>query len=104
MSDPTLDLPDTTTTTSSRRHHRTDEATLILKQIDPASVVDQAGSEQPMQLLSFGAMREACPACQDAHLRLVLRQANVHAEHLLCPQCGACFDAHFADGRSAFAL
>ncbi len=100
MSDPTIDAPDH----AARRHHRADEETLILKQIDPASVIDQAVSAQPLQLLSFGAMREACPICKDVHLRLVLRQANVHAEHLLCPQCGACFDAHFADGRSAFAI
>lgn len=100
MSDPSIDAPDHT----ARRHHSADEETLILKQIDPASVIDQADSAQPLQLLSFGAMREACPDCKDVHLRLVLRQANVHAEHLLCPQCGACFDAHFADGRSAFAI
>lgn len=100
MNDPTFDTADA----ASRRHHTPDEEALVLRQIDPASVVDRAGSDAPLQLLSFGAMREACPACQGAHLRLVLRQASVHAEHLLCPQCGACFDAHFADGRSAFAI
>jgi hypothetical protein len=100
MSDPTIDTADPAT----RRHRSADEETLILSQIDPASVQDQAGSDVPLQLLSFGAMREACPCCKDVHLRLVLRQTNVHAEHLLCPQCGACFDAHFADGRSAFAI
>jgi hypothetical protein len=97
MSDPTID-------TDTRRHHGDDEQALVLKQIDPASVIDQAGSTEALHLLSFGAMREACPSCKDVHLRLVLRQAYVHAEHLLCPQCGACFDAHFADGRSAFAI
>lgn len=100
MTEPTVDTADPAT----RRHHSADEETLILRQIDPASVIDHAASDAPLQLLSFGAMREACPACTGAHLRLVLRQANVHAEHLVCPQCGACFDAHFADGRSAFAI
>ncbi len=100
MSDPSIDATDLAT----RRHHSADQETLILKQIDPATVIDQVAGQEPLQLLSFGAMREACPTCKDAHLRLVLRQANVHAEHLLCPQCGACFDAHFADGRSAFAI
>ncbi len=100
MSDPTLDAPGHV----SRRHHPADGETLILKQVDPRTVIDQAEQAEPLQLLSFGAMRESCPACQQAHLRLVLRQANVHAEHLLCPQCGACFDAHFADGRSAFSI
>lgn len=102
MSDPTIDAPEHDT--PARRHHSADEEALILQQIDVASVVDHAASAEPLQLLSFGAMREACPHCRDVHLRLVLRQANVHAEHLLCPQCGACFDAHFADGRSAFAI
>ncbi len=100
MSDPTIDTIDPAT----RRHHSADEEALILKQIDPATVIDQSGSPEALQLLSFGAMREACPVCKDVHLRLVLRQANVHAEHLLCPKCGACFDAHFADGRSAFSI
>lgn len=100
MSDPTVADPEH----ASRRHHSADEETLILQQVDPSTVIDQAGQAEPLQLLSFGAMRETCPACKEAQLRLVLRQANVHAEHLLCPQCGACFDAHFTDGRSAFSL
>lgn len=102
MSDTTVDAPEHDT--PARRHHRADEDTLVLKQVDPASVVDQPAGTEPLQLLSFGAMREACPHCDGVHLRLVLRQANVHAEHLLCPQCGACFDAHFTDGRSAFSI
>jgi ribosomal protein S27AE len=93
-------------TTPARRRHSGDEEKLIIHEVDPASVIDQAeaGNKEALQLLSFGAMREACPKCTDVHLRLVLRQAKVHAEHLLCPQCGACFDAHFADGRSAFSI
>jgi hypothetical protein len=104
MTDSVLDAADVQQEPGGRRHPHGDDDLLILCQVDPASVIDDAEEHGLVELQSFGAMRETCPHCQDERLRLVLRQTHVRAPHLLCPRCNACFDAHFADGRSAFSL
>jgi hypothetical protein len=103
MNEPVLDELDMNDHGDARRHHGAEE-TLVLRQVAADSVIDRGDGQQPLQLLSFGAMRETCPSCAGAKLRLVLRQTNVRAAHLSCPACNACFDAHFTDGRSAFAI
>jgi hypothetical protein len=96
--------PGTTTeeAAGSRRHHEDD---LVLNEIDALSVIERpADPDMPCELITFGNMRETCPKCKNVHLKLVLRQANVRAAHLLCPQCDSCFDAHHANGSSAFSI
>ncbi|MES2325662.1 MAG: hypothetical protein V4633_25715 [Pseudomonadota bacterium] len=88
-----------------RRHpHHIDE-TLILTELNPESVVDHLDSEYaPVELSTFGTVRELCPKCQQAHLRLVLRQQCVRTAHLFCDECQSCFDAHYKNGASALTI
>lgn len=87
----------------SRRHH--EDGNLVLSELNPRSVVDQVDHDSaPLNLLTFGSVREVCPKCQQTHLKLVLRQGSVRMAHLFCADCASCFDAHYADGASALTI
>jgi len=78
---------------------------LVLSELNPLVVIDYLdGEEAPLTLLTFGNVREACPKCQQANLKLVLRQTSVRIAHLFCTECEACFDARYADGAPALAI
>jgi hypothetical protein len=88
-----------------RRSRATPYDALILTEL-PRDVVidhlDEAGS--PVELITFGAVRETCPRCREPHLKLVLRQRRVRLAHLFCAECQACYDAHYASGASALTI
>ena len=85
-----------------RRHP---EPGLVLSKLQPESLVDQLDDDaEPIELITFGTVRECCPACQTIHLRLVLRQRRVRVAHLFCAQCQGCFDAHYTNGDSALTI
>ena len=89
----------------SRRHLYSVDATLVLSELNPRAVVDQlAGAEAPIDLTTFGTVRESCPKCHHHQLRLVLRQTNVRSAHLFCDNCQGCFDAHYPNGKSALTI
>jgi hypothetical protein len=90
--------------TREQRHSDGDMPVLMLKDLAPSEVV--AGDRldhlyATEEVSSCGIMRETCPVCNEAHLRLVLRQNNVRVSHLYCPHCSRCFDACYPDGTSA---
>lgn len=87
-----------------RQQHAIDER-LVLSELDPDAVIDhlEAPSE-PVDLITFGTVRETCPRCQDTHLKLVLRQRRVRIAHLFCSNCLGCYDAHYANGVSALSI
>lgn len=100
----TVHVPHTTpplaNTPPARRHHGMGER-LVLSELNPDAVVDNGGDQEvPLNLITFGNVREVCPKCKQ-HLKLVLRQARVRIAHLLCTGCDSCFDAHYANGRPA---
>lgn len=86
-------------------HRRTEDATpLILTELRPQQVIDsnqQAG--QAVELLTFGTVREVCPACQGS-LELILRQSSVRVAHLFCAGCATCYDAQYANGAPALTI
>lgn len=88
-----------------RRHHPPPEDLLVLTELQADSVIDAlATRDVPLDLASFGAVREACPKCKATQLRLILRQSSVRAAHLFCTACESCFDAHYADGKPALSI
>jgi len=87
-----------------RRRHDPDDY-LILSELNPSAVVDHLDGEGiPLNLLTFGSVREACPKCKHGHLKLVLRQATVRMAHLFCADCASCFDAHYPNGAPALTI
>ena len=87
-----------------RQHHGPDDA-LVLTPLNPSAVVDHLDPDsKPVELITFGTVRETCPQCQHTHLRLVLRQRQVRLAHLFCAECHSCFDAHYANGSSALTI
>lgn len=87
-----------------RRRHCPDDR-LFLSELDPDEVIDHLDGERaPVDLTTFGTVRETCPKCKHTHLRLVLRQGPVRTAHLFCIKCASCFDAHYANGASALTL
>jgi hypothetical protein len=89
---------------ASRRHQQGPGDYLVLSELDPDAVIDDAASDGvPLNLITFGSVREVCPSCQE-HLKLVLRQARVRMAHLMCPGCDRCFDAHYANGAPALTI
>ncbi|MDL2357845.1 MAG: hypothetical protein QFF03_21550 [Pseudomonadota bacterium] len=86
------------------RRHRHAEDSLLLDELNPHAVIDQAPHDQAVTLTSVGTVREACPKCLHTHLNLILRQHNVRAAHLFCAQCHSCFDAHYASGTPALTI
>ncbi len=86
-----------------RRHNEAGD--LVLSELNPHAVVDDIdGDVEPLNLLTFGSVREVCPKCQQTHLKLVLRQHSVRMAHLFCADCASCFDAHYADGEPALTI
>lgn len=91
--------------TSGRRHEHGIDEHLILSELDPDAVIDHLDSpDSPIDLITFGTMRETCPKCRTSHLHLVLRQRRVRFAHLFCNQCLGCYDAHYANGASALTI
>ena len=89
----------------SRRRHAEPEDCLVLSELNPRMVIDHLDDErQPLDVLTFGSVREICPKCQSGHLKLVLRQSSVRVAHLFCADCASCFDAHYADGAPALTI
>jgi hypothetical protein len=89
--------------TLGRRQHGPDDH-LILSELNPNAVVDGgADDDEPLNLITFGNVREVCPKCKQ-HLKLVLRQTRVRIAHLLCPGCESCFDAHYQNGTPALTI
>jgi hypothetical protein len=87
----------------SRRHTVADEY-LVLSELNPRAVIDQLADDAPMNLITFGNVREVCPKCAHPHLKLVLRQATVRVAHLFCADCESCFDAHYPNGSPALTI
>ncbi|MEN9396039.1 MAG: hypothetical protein RLZ81_569 [Pseudomonadota bacterium] len=88
-----------------RGDQRVHRATLLRLVELPAAQVRhaQATPGQPAATGAIaGTMRESCPHCR-VSLQLVLRHQQVTRSHLHCGQCDRCFDALYADGRSALA-
>lgn len=88
-----------------RRHAHGFDQLLVLTAMDPDVVIDHL--EPPnaeVELITFGTMRETCPGCPGSHLKLVLRQRRVRLAHLFCSGCQACFDARYANGKSALTI
>ncbi|MDP2368108.1 hypothetical protein [Rhodoferax sp.] len=102
---------DTATTGLTTGRHNSDlrvrrATALDLIELDPRLVI--GGEVTPTGLsappvMPVGTMREACPHCH-APLKLVLRYKHVIRSHLYCDQCTRCYDAVYANGRSALAL
>lgn len=89
----------------SRRHQPGLDEPLVLTELHPGAVVDHLDSESaPVELITFGTVRETCPKCRQTHLRLVLRQYRVRVAHLFCDECLSCFDAHYTNGASALTI
>ncbi|SFD58077.1 hypothetical protein [Massilia yuzhufengensis] len=89
---------------TSRRRHQLD-GSLVLSELNPLAVVDQLDDDSiPLNLLTFGSVRELCPKCRQTHLKLVLRQNSVRVAHLFCADCESCFDAHYTNGRPALSI
>jgi hypothetical protein len=107
MSDHVLELAgvDEGQQAPGRRHHEAQEDALVLSELPPSSVLDPlTPCDAPLELTTFGAVRELCPKCQASHLKLVLRQSCVRTAHLFCTSCESCFDAHYPNGASALTI
>ena len=90
---------------AGRRHPHDLDEHLVLSELDAALVYDHIDPPNGLvELITFGAVRETCPCCEDPHLKLVLRQRSVRLAHLLCSQCHRCYDAHYLSGRSALTI
>jgi hypothetical protein len=88
----------------ARRRHGTGDY-LILSELNPTAVVDHLdNSGDPLNLMTFGTVREVCPKCKHKQLKLVLRQATVRIAHLFCADCASCFDAHYPNGKPALTI
>lgn len=91
--------------TDARRTHHGIEERLLLSPLDPDTVIDHLDSpSEPVELITFGTVREICPNCVANHLKLVLRQRRVRVAHLFCSGCLGCFDAHYTNGSSALTI
>jgi hypothetical protein len=81
------------------------EERLILSELNPRAVVDHVDDDgQPIDVVTFGSVREMCPKCRTGHLTLVLRQSAVRIAHLFCADCTSCFDAHYPNGTPALTI
>lgn len=104
----TAHVPDTTPyprdNPPARRRPRGPDDNLVLSELSMEAVVDGAVTDGvPLNLITFGNVREVCPKCKQ-HLKLVLRQARVRIAHLLCSGCDSCFDAHYVNGAPALTI
>lgn len=89
---------------AGRRHQHGMEEQLILTELDAREVVDHLEPVDNVELITFGTVRETCPKCEQAHLKLVLRQRRVRVAHLFCASCHSCFDAHYPSGAPALTI
>ncbi|WP_426100302.1 hypothetical protein [Massilia sp. TSP1-1-2] len=87
-----------------RRHRHGMDEHLVLSELDPEQVIDHLEPDDKVELITFGTVRETCPNCRTAHLKLVLRQRRVRVAHLFCAGCLCCFDAHYVNGSSALTI
>ena len=87
-----------------RRQPHAEASLLLLTELNPNMVVDHLDGDKPVNLMTFGSVREPCPKCMQTQLHLILRQRNVRTAHLFCAQCHSCFDAHYASGAPALTL
>ena len=91
--------------TDGRRTRPGIEERLVLSPLDPDAVIDHLDSpSEPVDLITFGTVRETCPNCAASHLKLVLRQRRVRVAHLFCSGCLGCYDAHYTNGSSALTI
>ena len=90
---------------SASRRQQAPEDGLVLSELNLEAVVDKDAADDgvPLNLITFGNVREVCPKCQQ-HLKLVLRQARVRVAHLLCSGCESCYDAHYTNGVPALTI
>ncbi|MCE3606063.1 hypothetical protein LXA47_20995 [Massilia sp. P8910] len=89
----------------SRRQRHSPDDSLVLSELNPIAVVDLLDDDEvPVELITFGKVRETCPNCKHTHLKLVLRQRAVRVAHLFCAQCQACFDARYSNGAPALTI
>ncbi len=91
-------------TEAGRRHQHGIEERLVLTEFAADSVIDHLEPDDQVELITFGTVRETCPKCEQAHLKLVLRQRRVRLAHLFCASCHSCFDAHYSNGASALTI
>lgn len=89
---------------AGRRHQHGLAEKLVLSPLDAAQVIDHLEPDDQVDLITFGTVRETCPMCQKAHLKLVLRQRRVRTAHLFCADCLCCFDAHYTNGAPALTI
>lgn len=96
----------TETAPADKRQYDTNLFVLI--ELDPMTVVDcepvAGGCYLAEPIVMSGEMRETCPVCKTAHLKMVLRQKRVKQAHMFCEQCTRCFDACYPDGTSALSI
>ncbi len=91
--------------TPHRRQHHECGDMLVLSELHPDLVVDHLDPEDaPIDLITFGTVRETCPKCRHTHLKLVLRQRQVRLAHLFCAECHACFDARYTNCAPALSI
>ena len=99
------DLRSRETAVPARRSRHSADERLTLAELSQDAVIDHLDSpSEPVELITFGSVRETCPRCQGAHLKLVLRQRRVRIAHLFCEQCLGCYDAQYTNGTSALTL
>lgn len=89
---------------AGRRHQHGVDEQLILSELDPGEVIDHLDRDGSVELITFGTVRETCPKCEQAHLKLVLRQRSVRIAHLFCGACHSCYDAHYVSGAPALTI
>ncbi|MES2317640.1 MAG: hypothetical protein V4631_09120 [Pseudomonadota bacterium] len=92
-------------TLAGRRHQHGPDEQLVLSEMPADSVIDHLEPpDAAIELITFGTVRETCPACVTSHLKLVLRQRRVRLAHLFCSDCLRCYDAHYTNGKSALTI
>lgn len=96
--------PESSNPVQGRRQPRHPDDSLLLTELDPQGLVDHLDGDLPVNLMTFGSVRETCPKCLHTHLHLILRQRNVRTAHLYCAECQSCFDAHYASGAPALTI
>ncbi|MDQ1834319.1 hypothetical protein [Massilia scottii] len=90
---------------ASRRQRHSPDDKLVLSELNPSAVVDHLDTDDvPVELITFGTVRETCPNCNHTHLKLVLRQRAVRLAHLFCAECQGCFDARYSNGAPALTI
>jgi hypothetical protein len=88
---------------ASRRNES--QENLVLSELNPRMVIDHLDDEShPLDVLTFGSVREVCPKCRTGQLKLVLRQSAIRIAHLFCADCTSCFDAHYPNGKPALTI